>query len=1378
MNHKGGITFLGMLFVVFMGIIFLFNSTQTNVKAWSSIDGDVINSAPYGLSLDNYFDYPATYTTGEANSARTSKPSNNPTTDVVLLTDGKGETSSVWSNGDNYIDTSKKQTLSMWLYFGRNSDPKGAADGMAFVLQNDPLGTKAISKLNNKVNKGESLGVWGSDGSKLVTNNDAPIKTDSTTPIQLQAIQNSWALEFDTFTNNGSSKDDTVNGGKVSNISTNAHNTNASLPNAGDAFDWLPYSGDNTFIRGSHIAWNYPARLTSYKQISNTPPKYNEGTGLFHFGAGTTGNSIMALYHNFGTDSGYNGNNVDFTYNSSKPPIESWKHVTITYIPPTAADPNNATIHYAYNDKDTSGKIIKKHIDNTYAEGTAKVDMSAFGSIADNSLRYGFTGSTGSDTDTTNAVIFETMPSLVEAEVNSYAVDKDTHARVGSDTSIMDEDAQAMSETTKVHPGDNIGLNYMMQYDSGKQPSKNVVATVDVPDNLTINNDDGNIGTVYYSGIDNSNEKATTKEVAINASSISSDSKSVSLNIDDMGVTDTSEINWKTARVELNTTANQLTSDTSLKVPAGHASFEGTNYKGDTEIPTFDIVKPADVLVLTKTSGDGTYSSTTKEIDLNGSIKYGTSTADVDKIATWYTYTIDNQSPVTTQDTLSDSGNFSIPITGLTDGVHTITVKASTKLTNDTISSNVLTYTVDVQDMIITNKAQVYDESQSRYITDGDNVQEGDKLQYQYNINYDSGTKYLRGLALQSSQPDNLTIRSAYRNVKADVTYTAFNGETTTHSQDDIGVTPYKYNFEYDLGNTGADILENVRLKSFKLVYYMTANNVDTETVVDSTTATVSNDEYSGSMDTPSFTIRNAEYKPHLEATDGTDIQSVATNDDFTLKGLVTYFTNDDAHTKTDFKNSEMTAFARVDGSASNDAGFEKVGSLSDSDNAGVMTILRNASSLGNGVHNLYVKVTDKYGNVSNTVAYEIRVGDKVLAVTPKDRVRTVEDGLPVKLEGTYNHTDGSALEGDQITIQYQIHSENTSVDQEKQSVIYSTGYQSGDITRKFSFDVVPVGYNRPGTAISHDDWVDRIQNGQPSSSGNVLPIGLRIGQNTVDVVLTDTAGHSVRTSYTINVPEDNLNLSLDNTDLTVISKLATANFASTLKYDGSFNVTSTGQSATPMLIYVTNPDNNNVVAISLDPVDSQSTADFTNELNRSMLENLKLSNDSIETGVGKKYPLEFFAEDLYGRKSNTVEGTVQWVSKSVTLESNTDYRFNPVNKSAEHRIVKRNGQWTLGVDSVQSAWNLTASAGSMTTKDIAGNITTLPGNLIFIDKGNNLFSMDSNTQIASNDDLDSENVNIANSWGDDDGILLNLTGEPVAGTYTTKIDWTLASTL
>lgn len=70
-------------------------------------------------------------------------------TRILRVTHGHYQLGSIWSNIEqsNYLDISKDQTMSMWLYFGHpinSSKPKEVGDGMAFVLQNaqdDPKNT-------------------------------------------------------------------------------------------------------------------------------------------------------------------------------------------------------------------------------------------------------------------------------------------------------------------------------------------------------------------------------------------------------------------------------------------------------------------------------------------------------------------------------------------------------------------------------------------------------------------------------------------------------------------------------------------------------------------------------------------------------------------------------------------------------------------------------------------------------------------------------------------------------------------------------------------------------------------------------------------------------------------------------------------------------------------------------------------------------------------------------------------------------------------------------------------------------------------------------------------------------------------------------------
>jgi hypothetical protein len=74
---------------------------------------------------------------------------------------------------------------------------------MAFVLQNDPNGTTASAKVSSSSIIGETLGVWGVDTNNKLQDGDEFAKT---------AIQNSWALEFDTYTNTSTGYSDAGKG--------------------------------------------------------------------------------------------------------------------------------------------------------------------------------------------------------------------------------------------------------------------------------------------------------------------------------------------------------------------------------------------------------------------------------------------------------------------------------------------------------------------------------------------------------------------------------------------------------------------------------------------------------------------------------------------------------------------------------------------------------------------------------------------------------------------------------------------------------------------------------------------------------------------------------------------------------------------------------------------------------------------------------------------------------------------------------------------------------------------------------------------------------------------------------------------------------------
>lgn len=307
-----------------------------------------------GTNLGNSSNYNVQQNASKVNNAKIikSRNPNNPDTSIIQLTNNRYQTGAVWSNmkNDNYFDISHEQKASMWLYLGSSSSDL-PGDGMAFVLQNDPNGENsiALSADGYPVN-GQSLGVWGADWN--INNYDVKNLTQT-------AIQNSWALEFDTFVNyNGS-------------ISSKE----------GVSFDYyLP----GVYNAARHIAGGYPASTNTYYPNDSYP--------------------------------------YTFYMRHDKPAIHSdlvsnsWRHVTITWEPINNSTKGN--LSYSYNDKDpVTGEPTGNNRVTTFTLDTQK-----FGLTGDNKkLYWGFTGSTGNNSEN-NLMIFESLPSFVDAEasVNVY----------------------------------------------------------------------------------------------------------------------------------------------------------------------------------------------------------------------------------------------------------------------------------------------------------------------------------------------------------------------------------------------------------------------------------------------------------------------------------------------------------------------------------------------------------------------------------------------------------------------------------------------------------------------------------------------------------------------------------------------------------------------------------------------------------------------------------------------------------------------------------------------------------------------------------------------------------------------------------------------
>lgn len=382
---------------------------QTDIGTVLSNNAANDRTVPTGLNnIGQWFVVPS-LTNNNATVINANEDKNKSNSDVIALTQLKKTHSvgAIWADRSqsdqdnrNYIDIDKRQTMSMWMYFGGSRRSNVVApdpgDGMAFVLQN--VGTKAFTTLpSNNVNVGEAVGVWGE------TNN----KADTAETIAKRAIQNSWALEFDTYPNgNGSGQD--------SNFDTDLNSTYY-----------------------NHIAYNYPALASTYRQTSN-------GAAMNH--KGVQGLKLADDY---------------------------WHHLSLIWHP--ASGGNSAYIEFHFNDKTLSGEP------QTGISENIPIDVSNFNlTNGEHKLYWGFTGSTG-DSAENNLIVFESIPAMVEADATSTIIDESAGDHILSDPTTDEPNSNV------VHEGDSVSVNYDLNYVSGSKPWQKIAADIKLPDKINYN---------------------------------------------------------------------------------------------------------------------------------------------------------------------------------------------------------------------------------------------------------------------------------------------------------------------------------------------------------------------------------------------------------------------------------------------------------------------------------------------------------------------------------------------------------------------------------------------------------------------------------------------------------------------------------------------------------------------------------------------------------------------------------------------------------------------------------------------------------------------------------------------------------------------------
>lgn len=369
-------------------------SNNTNVNG-------VDRTVPDGLdNISTWFNVP----TINNNNTKILTPGtggNQGSADVIQLTQyqllaNTAKLGVIWSKRDqtetynqNFIDINKKQTMSMWMFFGGAHSYGGAdtGDGMAFVLQNSTKADNAFTTIPSTGFVGESLGVWGSE-SKI---------TDASSTVANRAIDNSWALEFDTF--------------------PNAQN------DVGNNFDHQEGLG----YVNNHIGSNYPGEPATYL----TDKDGKVGMILNHMNLIT---SVKGATYptNFLTD-------------------DRWHHVTMTWTPASSGS-TIANMNLKYDDKKIDGTVTTPSIDQN-----SSIDLTKFNLNGGNKLYWGFTGSTGGSTEN-NLIIFESIPAIVEADAGSTMYDESSQRYI-EDATTEDPNRNVVYDGDKVDI--NYNLKYL-----------------------------------------------------------------------------------------------------------------------------------------------------------------------------------------------------------------------------------------------------------------------------------------------------------------------------------------------------------------------------------------------------------------------------------------------------------------------------------------------------------------------------------------------------------------------------------------------------------------------------------------------------------------------------------------------------------------------------------------------------------------------------------------------------------------------------------------------------------------------------------------------------------------------------------------------------
>ena len=556
-----------------MIFLLIFSVGTQSVKA-ASDETDILNQAPDGVPVGDYFSILNPTTTSNNNpfkhNAATIDSSNK---NIVVLAKGNtgppltadsGYTYSsspiqgaAWSdmNKDNYIDITKNQKVSVWLYFGGAADSAiKNGEGMSFVLQNDSR--KNSSNQSLAMGAGlQGLGVLGWDQSSLTytnvlgTNiiNSGSAKLPSVSDVKSTAVQNSVSINFDTDRNDTMSATNLAKNGPIKLMTNKASIVNGTYYYTLSGFDTLD-TGDPY---GRKISTSYPgySDLIAQRPLENFALRQgnNGGTGFGTISMTYPGNSYT---YQLGKMTISNG---DYSYFSSKEQSMAtvqaysqaasltdgkytspdtgksmnvyWHHVTFTWNPardssgnPTAdgmpvSGGTPASISYDFNDKMLDGSTnTTSPSEYKRVSATIPVDPSQFGLTNGNTkVFWGLTGANSNDDGVfSKMAIFESIPALATAQVTSKIIDLDLNNQV-----ITDDDETTTVPNRTVMNKDRLQFNYNLKFDedSSRQNWSDILAEINLPVSDVDFTSPGTI--TYHTNAGSADDKTETQSIPL-----------------------------------------------------------------------------------------------------------------------------------------------------------------------------------------------------------------------------------------------------------------------------------------------------------------------------------------------------------------------------------------------------------------------------------------------------------------------------------------------------------------------------------------------------------------------------------------------------------------------------------------------------------------------------------------------------------------------------------------------------------------------------------------------------------------------------------------------------------------------------------------------